>query len=86
MVDERGLLMRLELHLKRGFGFAVLAEQHPAGGGLFRHLLDRAQAPFACFQLQNKGGGGHWAELDWHGCCCCVVVVVVAWLLLLLRG
>jgi len=57
MVDERGLLMRLELHLKRGFGFAVLAEQHPAGGGLFRHLLDRAQAPPGCLQLQNKGGG-----------------------------
>jgi hypothetical protein len=31
MVDQRGLMMRLELHLKRGFGFAVLAEQHPAG-------------------------------------------------------
>jgi hypothetical protein len=67
VVDERGLLMRLELHLNRGFGFAVLAEQHPAGGGLCWHLLDHAQAPPGRFQLQNKGTGGHyWIELDWH--------------------
>ncbi len=57
MVDEHGLLIRLELHLNRGFGFAVLAEQHPAGGGLFRHLLDHAEAPPRGFQLQNKGAG-----------------------------
>ena len=72
MVDQRGLLMRLELHLKRGFGvgsgsgsgsgfgiIAVLAEQHPAGGGLFGHLLHYAQAPPGGFQLQNKGTGEH---------------------------
>ena len=66
MVDERGLLMRLELYLKRAFVFAVLAEHHPAGGGLFRHLLHHAQAPPGCLQLQNKGAAGHWFELDWH--------------------
>ena len=66
MVDQRYILMRLELHLKRGFGsgsgfgiIAVLAEQHPAGGGLFRHLLHYAQAPPGGFQLQNKGTGEH---------------------------
>lgn len=71
MVDERGLLMRLELHLKRGFGIvAVLAEQHPAGGGLFRHLLHHAQAPPGGFQLQNKGTGEHdLIALNWHWHC-----------------
>jgi len=66
MVDERGLLIRLELHLNRDFGFAVLAEQHPAGGGLFRHLLDHAEAPPRGFQLQNKGTGCDWIELACH--------------------
>jgi hypothetical protein len=68
VVDQRGLIVRLELHLKRGFGFAVLAEQHPAGGGLCRHLLHHAQAPLGHFQLQNKGGGGHW--IDWIELAC----------------
>ena len=76
MVDQRGLLMRLELHLNRGFGsgsgsgigiVAGLAEQHPAGGGLFRHLLDHAEAPPEGFQLQNKGTWSHeLTELNWH--------------------
>jgi len=70
MVDQRYILMRLELHLKRGFGsgsgfgiIAVLAEQHPAGGGLFRHLLHHAQAPPGGFQLQNKGTGYDFLHL-----------------------
>ena len=67
MVDQRGLLVRLELHLKRGSVVAVLVralvraltEQHPAGQGICGHLLHHAQAPLARFHFQNKGTGDH---------------------------
>ena len=69
MVDQRDLLVRLELHLNRGsgstsgcgivIGFAGLPEQHPARRGLFGHLLDHAEAPPGGFQLQNKCTGDH---------------------------
>ena len=69
MVDQRDLLVRLELHLNRGsgstsgfgivIGFAGLPEQHPARRVLFGHLLDHAEAPPGGFQLQNKCTGDH---------------------------